>query len=314
MGLGESQMLDTTLKKDTSLAVLITVIYFIVFQISTLVSSVVIVFCGNKNEVAKNYFLNNSGIPYFWGIGLGMLVILVGTKYKSDFRVNTEPLKKMTYKIFFSLVVVVMATQIILGIYSLIFEKLVNMIGVSAISQVKEATGSSKTLSMLLYASFLGPIAEELVFRGFLLNNLKKHGQGFAIFVSAYMFGLYHSNFIQTPFAFIVGLLFGYVALTYGIKWSIGLHIFNNFVLGDFLSYVLRGLGSRQINLISDLLVIFGGLTGFVILWVNRKKIYIWYQNNALKKSDYKMFFTRKIVIIVTVIIFIIACLGLDKL
>jgi membrane protease YdiL (CAAX protease family) len=80
----------------------------------------------------------------------------------------------------------------------------------------------------LLYIVLVGPIAEEIIFRGAIMRSLQRYGDNFAIVISALLFGLYHMFFFQGMFAFFVGILFGYVALRFSIKWSMLLHILNN--------------------------------------------------------------------------------------
>ncbi|MFT8557161.1 MAG: type II CAAX endopeptidase family protein [Liquorilactobacillus hordei] len=314
LGDKKSNSTDKMLKKDVSRTIAITAVYFLIFQLSAFISALFLLAMETKSEVANNNFLNNSGLPYMAAMVLGLFVIFVGMTPRIRKRVFVGSTKKMTLSIFFSLVAVIMTSQIFFSIYSSIFEFLVNLIGYSSTEQLEEATSTSKTISMMLYTGFLGPITEEIVFRGFLLRSLEKYGQGFAIIISAYMFGLYHSNFTQSGFAFVVGLLLGYVTLTYGIRWSILLHVFNNFVLGDFLAYILQHFDNKQANLINSSLIWIGGVIGIVILWFFRKKIRDWYRENKPLKNQLKLAFTRKIVILITIIIFIISCIELDKL
>ena len=64
----------------------------------------------------------------------------------------------------------------------------------------------------LIALAILTPIVEELIFRGLMYTQLtefmkKKH----AIIIAALLFGLYHGNFLQTVYAFALGLLMIYV-------------------------------------------------------------------------------------------------------
>ena len=64
----------------------------------------------------------------------------------------------------------------------------------------------------LVAMAILTPIVEELIFRGLMYTQLtefmkKKH----AIIIAALLFGLYHGNFLQTVYAFALGLLMIYV-------------------------------------------------------------------------------------------------------
>ena len=85
------------------------------------------------------------------------------------------------------------------------------------------------SFALVLYGSILAPIFEEIVFRGWCINLLKRYGKSIAIFVSALAFGLYHANIYQAIPAFIIGILFGYLTIKYESLWpSIVLHIINN--------------------------------------------------------------------------------------
>ena len=121
-------------------------------------------------------------------------------------------------------------------------ETVLNHFGLSALDQMREASKLGvRSGSMMLYAGLCGPICEELVFRGFILRRLQPLGTKLAIVVSAVLFACAHGNVIQTPFAFITGLLLGYIAVHYGIKWSIAAHIFNNLGLSIGLQLLMKG-------------------------------------------------------------------------
>ncbi len=72
---------------------------------------------------------------------------------------------------------------------------------------------------------------EEFACRGLMLGLLKKHGEGFAILASSLLFGLMHGNFEQIPFAFLVGLVLGFITIKSGtILIAMAVHGFNNFI------------------------------------------------------------------------------------
>lgn len=82
---------------------------------------------------------------------------------------------------------------------------------------------------MVLCNAVVAPLLEEFAFRGVLLQPLRKHGDRFAIVVSALIFGLMHGNMVQAPFAFIVGLALGYFCVATGSIWtSVAIHSLNN--------------------------------------------------------------------------------------
>ncbi|MCL2492688.1 MAG: CPBP family intramembrane metalloprotease [Clostridiales bacterium] len=77
----------------------------------------------------------------------------------------------------------------------------------------------------MTYVIAVGPVFEELVFRGALLGGLRRYGENFAIILSSLMFGFFHMVVLQIPFAFFIGLLLGYVASRYSLRASIALHM-----------------------------------------------------------------------------------------
>lgn len=89
--------------------------------------------------------------------------------------------------------------------------------------------GSSFALQVIA-AGIVGPIAEEMVFRGLLYNRIKKiSGVIVAAVLSSIIFGVYHKNWIQAPYAMIIGLVCVYVYEKYNsIIAPILLHISAN--------------------------------------------------------------------------------------
>src|SRR5699024_12084498 len=57
--------------------------------------------------------------------------------------------------------------------------------GYSFMGSIEAATGTSSTVSMVLYAGIFGPVFEEIIYRGFLMKSLQRYGKTFAILVSA---------------------------------------------------------------------------------------------------------------------------------
>lgn len=78
-------------------------------------------------------------------------------------------------------------------------------------------------------AVLLPAVLEEIVFRGVVLQSLRPFGDGFALAVSSLVFALAHGNFLQLPFAFLLGLCFGYFTLYFGtLRIAIAMHLFVN--------------------------------------------------------------------------------------
>lgn len=86
-------------------------------------------------------------------------------------------------------------------------------------------------LLSILGLSILVPIAEELLFRGILLGELRRLMKPWpAIFLSAFLFALFHMNLVQSIYVFAAGLALGFVYLcTESLFAPIMMHILYNF-------------------------------------------------------------------------------------
>lgn len=97
--------------------------------------------------------------------------------------------------------------------------------------------GSSFVLFILL--TVIAPFFEEFIFRGAVLRLLQPYGNGLAIFVSAFCFGIYHGNFQQFFYAFALGICLGYIAVaTKSLFCSTVLHALFNSIGGIIMIFV----------------------------------------------------------------------------
>lgn len=100
-------------------------------------------------------------------------------------------------------------------------------------------TGISYFITRVLYGSFIAPIAEEIVCRGFLMTSLSKFKNYYIdVLVSAAIFGAMHvlqHGWITTDIIlyFVMGLIFCMMfRYTRSIYWTIALHAsWNTFLL-----------------------------------------------------------------------------------
>lgn len=95
-----------------------------------------------------------------------------------------------------------------------------------------------ETVLINLYVCVFGPILEELIFRGFMLRSLQKHGVSFAAVFTAILFTLYHMNLVQLCVPLLVGLFLALLTIrTDSLIPAICCHILNNTIatLGDYL-------------------------------------------------------------------------------
>lgn len=83
---------------------------------------------------------------------------------------------------------------------------------------------------LFLGAAVAPAIAEELLFRGLVLQSIRRHlSTRWAIVISAAIFAVYHLNLHQLPTAFVVGLALGALALRSGsVLPGVLLHLLHN--------------------------------------------------------------------------------------
>lgn len=98
-----------------------------------------------------------------------------------------------------------------------------------ATADLSATTSLPANLIMYFYACLLGPVLEELLYRGVILQSMRKYNERFAIFLSAAVFGLMHQNYQQAILGFLVGIPLAIVTIKSGsIVPAIFTHIFLN--------------------------------------------------------------------------------------
>lgn len=179
----------------------------------------------------------------------------------------------MTAATFLRLACLFFGGQMVFQIVAVMGEWLANLFGLSVMESMYMASSGADTVSMFLYMGLVAPLVEEIIFRGLLLRGLEPFGKRFAIFASALMFGVFHGNLVQSPYAFVVGLVLGYVAMEYNILWAMVLHMMNNLLLGDTLPRLMSGLPAGASDLVLWLFFLACFLGGILLLVRGRKEI-----------------------------------------
>ncbi len=158
-------------------------------------------------------------------------------------------------------------------------------------------------LLSLISTAIVPALVEEFAYRGLVLGSLRKYGDGFAVLTSSIIFGIMHGNFEQMPFAFLVGLALGFVAVKSSSIWiSVAIHAFNNFV-SVFFTYFMNGFSGEIQNLIYVIFLISTLLLGIVGIFLLKNKSGEFFNfdasdTEAKEKTKYKWFFSSPLVII----------------
>ncbi len=132
-------------------------------------------------------------------------------------------------------------------------------------------TGTIGVLLNYLWMVLIAPVFEEVLFRGGLLNSLKKHGNWFAVIVSGLLFGLAHVNIAQMLYATALGIMLGMMYVRAGsVVPCIIAHICINFFGITIATFY--GAGNMGVLAILGLLVVAAVITGIVLLIITLAK------------------------------------------
>lgn len=172
----------------------------------------------------------------------------------------------------------------------------------------------------LFILALVPAICEELIYRGIIMNGLRKFGNITAIFLSAAIFAVAHGSAMQTIYQFILGVVLGYIVVKTGsLVASMLFHFLNNAMV-LVVNYILNVTQSETFASIlktetwTAFDIIFAicmaiATTGAVILLVsflksNKKEL-------LYEKTNEKLNPTAKILFIISAVISIIIwCVG----
>lgn len=263
---------------------------------SVIMSSMAMVLQGDLQlEYLEQQMVSVSGWGYILAIGIGGMWLMLWKKPEFFFHTIFKRGKPMKVSGFFEILCVFMSGQMVFLLLSILADWVLSQFGISLNDQMAIDTDN---WSLFLYAGLGAPVAEEILFRGLIMRSMEPFGKKFAVFGSALLFGIYHGNVTQSFYAFVVGLVLGYVAMEHNILWAMVLHMFNNLTVSD----TLTRLGSFLPGYLGDLLVwalILGfAIAALVVLILRRRQIRDWFQKAYDDPLCVKAFFTAPGIIV----------------
>ena len=157
----------------------------------------------------------------------------------------------------------------------------------------------------------MAPIAEEIIFRGVIMNDLSEYGYKSAILINSVLFGLSHTEIERVVMTFLFGIVFSYIVYRFSLKYSILLHMVWNLCFG--LGNSIHSLGEAAIIItgISVLILFIILLIVFIVGTVNRKYSILFsiFKLDIDDKNNMILFFKNNTVfILIILIIFSINC------
>ena len=127
----------------------------------------------------------------------------------------------------------------------------------------------------------------------------------YSAILSSVIFALFHTGITTIIYAFIVGLVLGYTAVEYGLIWSIVLHMFNNFVLGELSAQIARVIPPMYVNLALYVLIFGCAIATLVLAAIKWRRIADYLRNRRVHPLCLKGFFSAKGVIVFTAIMLV---------
>ncbi len=206
--------------------------------VSVLVSAILAAALPNWMETVWLWVVNFAP-QYLIALPLSLLLIRRAPKFKIERR--NLPLSVMVKAIFISVFFMLAGSLIGQCVNSVLGA----VVGHDVANPLETLILNDSLFMRILLAVIIGPIIEEFIFRKQMIGRMAAYGEKLAIVTSAALFALFHGNFSQAFYAFLLGLVFGYVYLRSGKLWlTCLLHIMINFIGGVVSPMVLEKAGA----------------------------------------------------------------------
>lgn len=245
---------------------------------------------GNAFGVSKDMY--NFFMGYFPCIIADIIAILVALK-TTNIRIRKDMICKIKSPKSFVLLGTIscigtgMISGIIYQIYSTFFEAGGIKIPEPDFSFPEQ---TQYLILFLAYVCIIGPVLEEIIFRGFILRSMQKYGNLTAIIVSSILFSMFHLNLVQFVNPVLMGIVLAFIAIkSNSIIPSIIAHIFNNTI-----TFLLAGLSLLNMPMLENsILTVYsiGGVIVFALFIVKYNKDFfkIIKENTNILKTHQKI-------------------------
>ena len=150
---------------------------------------------------------------------------------------------------------------------------------------------------IILSVCVIAPVFEELFFRGFILQALKRHGNVFAIITTSILFALLHGNLVQAIPVFALSIVISYsVIRTNNVLIGILIHFLNN-SLSIFELFFVKNVVISAIFLLVSI-----GFIIFTISTIIKKRTMILNYYHLYKGKNITYFFKNWVSIVFLVL------------
>lgn len=220
----------------------------IIYNISHMITS--IFSRGNALGAMYSYESNQVSTILVWFASVVIPFILYSVVIKMPFSA-AAPLKKPNSNVLIPAVMIGMGMSVIGTFFTSAISVFTSLFGLRSTPPPTEIPESiAGYVLMFLSIVIIPAFFEELVYRGIVMQSLRRFGDGFALLCSSILFAMVHASLEQGAFAFIMALVIGYFTLRTGSLWTgIAIHFTNNFV-SVILDTISRYAGHTNLMLI----------------------------------------------------------------
>lgn len=178
------------------------------------------------------------------------------------------------------------------GIVTSYFTIIISFFGIElSAPDIPMPRGTLGIITTFLRVVVLAAVSEEICLRGYVMGNLRKYGDKFAIIISATVFAIIHGNLIQAPFALIAGFAIGYFTVKTGSIWTgIAIHAANN-LISTVVSYCMDYFGEEKVSMVYVFILYGFVIVGFIAVkaFNKRGKNYMLYEDSLVLTTGEKM-------------------------
>ena len=180
---------------------------------------------------------------------------------------------------------------------------------------LQDPTSTFDVVMIFIGSAVVPPLFEEFAIRGVLMQSLRKYGDAFAIITSAFVFGVFHGNAVQMPFAFLCGLVIGYAVVVTESLWTgIFIHALMNSMsaASSALIYYFDEYTSNTFFYVASAVGVALGVGALIIYLTRYKRTGALKNNppaNALSLGEKFVKFNTSPMMIIAIIIYVINAL-----
>lgn len=227
----------------------------------------------NKVLESSNYILLVSSIVTV------LIFLLIYKVRKKNFKEELQIVRTTKSNIIIALGLGLSAWLFNVGVLSLVQEAGLFKEHFSIMENLLSPLSEGSLFISILTVGIIAPFTEEFIFRGVIFNTLNKNiSILWTIIIQAVFFGLFHGNLIQSTYATLLGLVFGYITYKTKSLWTaVVMHMINN-TIATISPFVFKNLPSTTMIFIGFMTI---GALGLII------SIYFINKKNMIDKSSF---------------------------